>query len=91
MIRDVILPLLMIFTALIILSKLSEQIKIDKLANFLKSGIVWFLGVILTIFVGVVSLEGTMASSVDRNYSQNNKGSGKLCHSCGREDFRRCG
>ncbi len=64
-IQDILLPLLMIFTALIILSKLSEQVQIDKLSKFLKSGIVWFLGFILTIFVGVISLEGTMSSSVD--------------------------
>ena len=69
MIQNIILPFLMIFTALVILSKLSDQVKIDKLSKFLKSGIVWFLGIILTIFVGVVSLEGTMSSSVDRNYS----------------------
>lgn len=69
MIQSIILPFLMIFTALVILSKLSDQVKIDKLSKFLKSGIVWFLGIILTIFVGVVSLEGTMSSSVDRNYS----------------------
>lgn len=68
MIQDIILPFLMIFTALVILSKLSDQIKIDKLSKFFKSGIVWFLGVILTVFVGVISLEGTMSSSVDRNY-----------------------
>ncbi len=65
MIQDIILPFLMFFTALVILSKLSDQIKIDKLAKFFKSGIVWFLGVVLTVFVGVVSLEGTMSSSVD--------------------------
>lgn len=64
-IQNVILPFVMIFTAVAILSKLSDQIKIDKLAKFFKSGIVWLLGVVLTIFVGVVSLEGTMASSVD--------------------------
>ncbi|MCI8636779.1 MAG: stage III sporulation protein AE [Clostridia bacterium] len=65
MIQDVLLPLIMIFVALVILSKLSSQVKIDKLSKFMKSGIVWFLGIILTIFVGVVSLEGTMSSSVD--------------------------
>ncbi len=64
-IQDIIIPFVMIFAALAILSKLSDQIKIDKLTKFFKSGIVWFLGVILTLFVGVVSLEGTMASSVD--------------------------
>ena len=25
----------------------------------------WFLGIVLTVFVGVISLEGTLASSVD--------------------------
>ena len=73
MIQDILIPFLMIFTALVILSKLSEQIKIDKLSKFFQSGMVWFLGIVLTIFAGVVSLEGTMASSVDRHYSQNNK------------------
>ncbi len=73
MIQDILIPFLMIFTALVILSKLSEQIKIDKLSKFFQSGMIWFLGIVLTIFVGVVSLEGTMASSVDRHYSQNNK------------------
>lgn len=90
-IQDVILPVIMIFTALVILSKLSNQIKIDKLAKFLKSGVVWFLGVILTVFVGVISLEGTMSSSVDRNYSKNHQSGGKFCHSCGGKDTRRCG
>lgn len=67
-IQSIIIPFLMVFIGLVIISKLSDQVKIDKLAKFLKSGIVWFLGIMLTIFVGVVSLEGTLSSSVDRNY-----------------------
>lgn len=90
MIQNIILPLLMIFTALVILSKLSDQIKIDKLAKFFKSGIVWFLGVFLTLFVGVVSLEGTMSSSVDRNYSKNYKSSCEFSDSSSRKNIRRC-
>ena len=31
----------------------------------MKSSIVWTLGVILTVFIGVVSLEGSLTSSVD--------------------------
>ena len=64
-IQNIIIPFIMIYISLIIISKLSEQIKIDKFTKFLKSGIVWFLGIVLTIFVGVVSLEGTLSSSVD--------------------------
>ncbi len=90
LIQDVILPLLMIFTAIVIISKLSNQVRIDKLSKFLNSGIVWFLGIILTVFVGVVSLEGTMVSSVDRNYSQNYKSSGEFSNSSSRKNTRRC-
>lgn len=64
-IQDIIIPLVLIFTSLIIISKISDQVQVEKLSKFLKSGIVWFLGIILTIFVGIVSLEGTMSSSVD--------------------------
>lgn len=90
MIQNIILPFLMVFTGLVIISKLSDQVKIDKLSKFLKSGIVWFLGIILTIFVGVVSLEGTMSSSVDRNYSENNQGSCQFSNSSCRQNLRRC-
>ncbi len=65
LIQNIIIPLVLIFTSLIIISKISNKIQVDKLAKFLKSGIVWFLGIVLTIFVAVVSLEGTLSSSVD--------------------------
>ena len=64
-IQTIIIPLVLIFTSLVIISKISNQIQIDKIAKFLKSGIVWFLGIVLTVFVGVISLEGTLSSSVD--------------------------
>lgn len=65
LIQTLIIPLVLVFTSLVIISKISNKVQVDKLANFLKSGIVWFFGIILTIFVGIVSLEGTMTSSVD--------------------------
>ena len=65
LIQTLVIPLVLVFTSLVIISKISAQIQVDKLAKFLKSGIVWFLGIVLTIFVGVISLEGTLSSSVD--------------------------
>ena len=65
MIQNIIIPLILVTASLIIISKISDKIQVEKLAKFLKSGIVWFLGIVLTIFVGIVSLEGTMSSSVD--------------------------
>lgn len=64
-IQNVIIPLILVFVSLVVISKLSENINIDKLSKMLKSGIVWFLSITLTIFVGIISLEGTMSSSVD--------------------------
>ena len=62
---NLILPGVSIITAIIIVSKLSDKIQINKIAKLLKSSIVWFLGIVITVFVGVISLEGTLASSVD--------------------------
>ena len=64
-IQAFVIPLVLILTSLVIISKISDKVQINKLSKFLKSGIVGFLGIIFTIFVGVVSLEGTLSSSVD--------------------------
>ena len=62
---DIIIPIVLIIVVFSIISKISEKVQIDRLSKFLKSTVIWFLGVVLTIFVGVVSLEGTLSSSVD--------------------------
>ena len=64
-INTVLIPIVLIVTALTIISKVSDKVQIDKLATFFKSGVVWFLGIMLTLFVGIISLEGTLSSSVD--------------------------
>lgn len=64
-INAIILPLVLISTALGIISKVSDRVQVDKLSKFFKSSVVWILGVVLTLFVGVVSLEGSLSSNVD--------------------------
>lgn len=61
----IIIPLILVSTSLGIVSNISNKIQINKLANFFKSGSIWILGIILTIFVGLVSIEGTLSSNVD--------------------------
>ena len=65
LIENVLIPVILIITSMSIISKISDRVQIEKISKFLKSTTIWFLGIVLTIFVGVVSLEGTMASSVD--------------------------
>ncbi len=64
-ITNFIIPILLISITLGIISNISDKIQIDRLAKFLKSSIVWILGIILTIFVCSLSIEGTLSSSVD--------------------------
>ena len=64
-IQNLLIPIMMIIVVFSIISKISKRVQIENLSKFLKSGVTWFLGVVLTIFVGIVSLEGTLSSSVD--------------------------
>ncbi len=70
-ISSFILPLILIGTTLGIISNISDRVQIDKLSKFFKSATLWSLGIILTLFVTVLSLEGTLSSTVDRYNSQN--------------------
>lgn len=64
-INIVIIPITLIATALGIISNMSDKIQIGKLSDFLKKGIIWSLGVVTTIFVSVLSLEGSLTSNID--------------------------
>ena len=64
-ISDILIPIVLIIVVFSIISKISQKVQVDKISKFLKSGVVWPLGIVLTIFVSVVSVEGTLSSSVD--------------------------
>ena len=65
LISTLILPVVSIIVVLSIISKISDKIDITRITNFMKSSVTWILGILLTVFVGVVSLEGSLTSSVD--------------------------
>ncbi len=64
-ISNIIIPMVLASTVLGIVSKISEYVQLDKLSKFFKSSVVWILGVVLTLFVSLVSVEGSLSSSVD--------------------------
>lgn len=59
------IPMLLISMTLSIISNISDKIQIDRLSKFFKSSIIWILGIILTVFTCLLSIEGTLSSSVD--------------------------
>lgn len=64
-VQNILIPITLIIIALMIISKITDRVQIDKLSKLLKSSVLWTLGTILTIFVGLLSLEGTLSSSID--------------------------
>lgn len=64
-INNFLIPLLLISISISVVSNISEKAQINKISKFLKSSIVWILGIILTIFTCTLSIEGTLSSSVD--------------------------
>ena len=64
-IQSILIPFVLILAVLSIVTKILDKVQVTKITKFFKSSITWFLGIILTIFVGVLSLEGTLSSSID--------------------------
>lgn len=60
-----IIPLVMICMVLAVVSNFSKEISVDKLSKFIKKSTLWILGIVLTVFVTTLSLEGTLGGSVD--------------------------
>ena len=65
MLVTIIIPIVLVGTVLGIISNISDKIQISKLSKFFKSSVIWILGIVLTVFVGLLSLEGTLSSSID--------------------------
>ncbi|RSD27481.1 stage III sporulation protein AE [Mesobacillus subterraneus] len=64
-IQYVVLPLLFLSTLLSIVSILSEQYKVTQLASMLRNWSVGLLGILLTVFLGVISVQGASAAVTD--------------------------
>nr|WP_235715259.1 stage III sporulation protein AE [Halalkalibacter wakoensis] len=65
LIQHVVLPLLFLSTVLSIVSTLTDHYKVTKLANFLRNLAIGALGVFLTIFLGVISVQGAATAVAD--------------------------
>lgn len=64
-VQYVILPLLLLSTLLSIVSTMTDHYKVSKLASFLRNTAVGCLGIILTVFLGVLSVQGATAAVAD--------------------------
>ncbi|MCM3566656.1 stage III sporulation protein AE [Neobacillus mesonae] len=61
----VILPLLFLATLLSIVSTMSDQYKVTQLAGLLRNWSIGLMGLFLTVFLGVISVQGASAAVTD--------------------------
>ncbi len=64
-IKNFFIPLIFLVTVLNIVNNISDKLQLTKLSGFLKQLCTWGLGFILTVFIAVVSIQGSMGAVVD--------------------------
>lgn len=62
---NVLIPIILVSTALGIVSKISDDVQVDKLSKFMKKGSLWILTTVLTLFISLATLEGNVTSGLD--------------------------
>lgn len=63
--RDFILPLIYLTFVISIVENISDNIQISRISGFLKQLSGWCAGIILTLFVSMVSIQGIFGATVD--------------------------
>jgi len=63
--REVTLRLVMCTCAVTAVNHLSDRAHLSRMAQLLRSGVCWLLGVSFTVFLGTMSLQGVCSASVD--------------------------
>ena len=64
-IGSVLIPLVMCSTVIGIVNSFSDKTQLLGLSRFMKSVVLWVLGIILTVFVCALTFQGILSSSVD--------------------------
>ncbi len=64
-ITNVLIPIILVSTALGIVSKISDETQVEKLSKFLRKGSVWVLTTVLTLFFSLATIEGGISSGLD--------------------------
>lgn len=65
-IRDFVLPLSILTVVVNIVDNLSDSIKITKLGGLIKQVSTWALGLVMTVFIGIMTIRSSASSALDQ-------------------------
>jgi len=63
--KNVLLPVIFFSAVLAIVNNISEKFHLSRLASLLKQGCIAVLGLVLTVFMGIMAIQGVTASTID--------------------------
>jgi stage III sporulation protein AE len=63
--KNFFLPMIFLSTILSVVDNMSEKVQISRLTSFLKQLSTWGMGTVLTVFIGFVSIQGSMGAVID--------------------------
>ena len=63
--KNIMLPLIFLSTILVLISNINDNISLENLSKLTRNICSWVLGIVFTIFIGVLSVQGIIAASFD--------------------------
>lgn len=61
----IIIPCISVSVALNVISSMSDNFKFNELSKMFSKCAIWIIGIVLTLFLGILSLETTLSASID--------------------------
>ena len=65
LLKNIMIPLIFLSAVLVMVGNLNHNLNLGRLSKLVKNLSTWILGIIFTIFVGVLSIQGILAASFD--------------------------
>lgn len=63
--KDILIPVIIMTFVLQFVNNLSKDYKIDQLAKLLNQVVMWIQGIVMTVFIGIVTIRGINSKSID--------------------------
>ena len=63
--KNTMIPLILTAAILVLVNHINDKIQLNRLSGLIENLCKWTLGIVFTIFIGVLTIQGAMAASVD--------------------------
>lgn len=71
--KNIVVPLIIMSFVLGLINNISEDYKVDQLSKLLKQVVMWIQGIVMTIFIGILTIRGINSKSIDEVTSKTAK------------------